>query len=173
MTWRWATQILIRVVQYTKSGYSVGIAKPKTRSIWSESYVISPLPWTSLWFTWEFGPFPLFKWPKHLNGFYYTLFPGANKKRNLSILSSWWFQPIWKILVNLAHFCRDRGENKNYLSCHHPVISWQFCHCDMHLEGWWKRDLQNWRIKKGPFESPGLTNSSHPWMNVNTLLNIE
>ena len=27
-------------------------------------------------------------------------------------MSTWWFQPIWKILVKLDHFPRDRGENK-------------------------------------------------------------
>ena len=35
--------------------------------------------------------------------------------------SRWWFQPIWKILVNLDHFPKVRGENKKYLSCHQPV----------------------------------------------------
>ena len=33
---------------------------------------------------------------------------------------SWWFQPIWKILVKLDHFPKVRGENKKYLSCHQP-----------------------------------------------------
>ena len=28
--------------------------------------------------------------------------------------TSWWFQPIWKILVKLDHFPRDRGETKKY-----------------------------------------------------------
>ena len=32
---------------------------------------------------------------------------------------SWWFQPIWKILVKLDHFPRVRGENKKYVSNHH------------------------------------------------------
>ena len=27
-------------------------------------------------------------------------------------ISSWWFQPIWKILVKFDHLPRDRGENK-------------------------------------------------------------
>ena len=31
---------------------------------------------------------------------------------------SWWFQPIWKILVKLDHFFKVRGENKKYWSCH-------------------------------------------------------
>ena len=30
-------------------------------------------------------------------------------------LSSWWFQPHWKILVKMDHFPRDRDENKKYL----------------------------------------------------------
>ena len=34
-------------------------------------------------------------------------------------MSSWWFQPIWKILVKLDHFPRVRVENKKCLSCHH------------------------------------------------------
>ena len=29
--------------------------------------------------------------------------------------TSWWFQPIFKILVKLDHFPKDRGENKKYL----------------------------------------------------------
>ena len=29
--------------------------------------------------------------------------------------ASWWFQPIWKILVKLDHFPPGRGENKNHL----------------------------------------------------------
>ncbi len=33
--------------------------------------------------------------------------------------TSWWFQPIWTILVRLDHFPRD--EHKKYLSCHHPA----------------------------------------------------
>ena len=30
------------------------------------------------------------------------------------------FNPSEKILVKLDHFPKDRGENKKYLSCHHP-----------------------------------------------------
>ena len=29
--------------------------------------------------------------------------------------ASWWFQPIWTILVKLDHFRRDRGENNKCL----------------------------------------------------------
>ena len=29
--------------------------------------------------------------------------------------TSWWFQPIWKILVKLDHFPNFRGENKKSL----------------------------------------------------------
>ena len=34
-------------------------------------------------------------------------------------MTSWWFQPIWKILVKLDHSPRVRGENKKYLKFHH------------------------------------------------------
>ena len=34
-------------------------------------------------------------------------------------ITSWWFQPIWKILVKLDIFPNFRGENKKCLSCHH------------------------------------------------------
>ncbi len=37
-------------------------------------------------------------------------------------MSSWWFQPISKILVKFNHFPKDRGENKKSLSCHHPDV---------------------------------------------------
>ena len=30
-------------------------------------------------------------------------------------ISSWWFQPIWKIFVKLDHFPKDPGENKKCL----------------------------------------------------------
>ena len=32
--------------------------------------------------------------------------------------TSWWFQPIWKILVKLDHFRRDRGEHKKKWNHH-------------------------------------------------------
>ena len=34
---------------------------------------------------------------------------------NFHWFSSWWFLPIWKILVKLDHFPNFRGENKTYL----------------------------------------------------------
>ena len=37
----------------------------------------------------------------------------------INTTSSWWFQPLWKILVKLEIFPNFRGENKKYLSCHH------------------------------------------------------
>ncbi len=40
---------------------------------------------------------------------------GISKDQNKTNQPSWWFQPIWKILVKLDHFPRDRGENKKYL----------------------------------------------------------
>ena len=36
-----------------------------------------------------------------------------SKSRIVIHISSWWFQPIWKIFVKLDHFPRDRGKNKN------------------------------------------------------------
>ena len=34
-----------------------------------------------------------------------------------NVFSSWWLnQPIWKILVKLDHFPKDRGENTKYLN---------------------------------------------------------
>ena len=63
----------------------------------------------------------------------------------------WWFQPIWKILVKLDHFPRVRGENKKYLSCHHPGS----CH-----------PFLSFTIPKAPSslpsnERPSLTTSSN------------
>ena len=37
-------------------------------------------------------------------------------------LSSWWFQPIWKILVKMGIFPNFRGENEKCVSCHHLVM---------------------------------------------------
>ena len=34
--------------------------------------------------------------------------------------TSWWFQPLRKLLVKMGNFPKVRGENKKYLSCHHP-----------------------------------------------------
>ena len=39
-------------------------------------------------------------------------------------LSSWWFQPTWKIWVKLDHFRRVRGENENYLKPL-PSLCWR------------------------------------------------
>ena len=36
-------------------------------------------------------------------------------------VTSWWFQPIWKIFVKMGIFPNFRGKNKEYLSCHHLV----------------------------------------------------
>ena len=35
-------------------------------------------------------------------------------------VTSWWFQPGWKILVKIGSSSPNLGENKKYLSCHHP-----------------------------------------------------
>ena len=45
------------------------------------------------------------------------------------ILSSWWFQLIWNIFVKMDHFPNFRGENRKYLSCHHPVTNFQRATC--------------------------------------------
>ncbi len=39
--------------------------------------------------------------------------------------SRWWFQAIWRILVNLDHFPRDWGENKQYF-CDTWIV-WVVC----------------------------------------------
>ena len=39
---------------------------------------------------------------------------------NDHVIASWWFQPLWKILVKMGIFPKFRGEHKKYLSCHHP-----------------------------------------------------
>ena len=39
----------------------------------------------------------------------------TQNQKPLPIKPSWWFQPIWKILVKLDHFPRDRDENNKYL----------------------------------------------------------
>ena len=38
-----------------------------------------------------------------------------------SSLVGGWTNPAEKMLVKLDHLPRDRGENKKYLSCHHPA----------------------------------------------------
>ncbi len=49
---------------------------------------------------------------------------GQSKKLKQNSLqtnnASWWFQPLWKILVKLGIFPNGRDEHKNCLSCHHP-----------------------------------------------------
>ena len=63
--------------------------------------------------------------------------------------SSWWFQPIWKILVRLDHFFRDRGEHKKYLSCHHLVMvpgrSWPLQNPCSLCNGFWT--LAPWLVQ--------------------------
>ena len=39
----------------------------------------------------------------------------------MNCLSSWWFQPIWNILVKMGSSSPNRDENKKYLSCHQPA----------------------------------------------------
>ena len=40
----------------------------------------------------------------------------------LQIISSWWFQPIWKIWVKMVSSSPSRDKNKKCLSCHHPDL---------------------------------------------------
>ena len=47
--------------------------------------------------------------------------PNYGEAIHILTFTSWWFQPISKILVKLDHLPRDRDENKKYLSCHHLV----------------------------------------------------
>ena len=40
-------------------------------------------------------------------------------------ISSWWFQPIWKILLKLDHFPNFRGENKKCWNHHLRLFEFQ------------------------------------------------
>ena len=54
---------------------------------------------------------------KKINNHYSS--PMLHPTNKSTRITSWWFQPNWKILVKLDHFPRVRGGNKKYLSCHH------------------------------------------------------
>ncbi len=41
---------------------------------------------------------------------------------SINRFTSWWFQPIWKICSSNWIISSSRGENKKYLSCHHPGL---------------------------------------------------
>ena len=43
----------------------------------------------------------------------------------ISTLSSWWFQPSWKILLKINHFCKDQGENWTNPWNHHLALTSQ------------------------------------------------
>ena len=43
-----------------------------------------------------------------------------------------WTNPFQKILVKMGIFPKFRGENKNYLSCHHPDYSWKSLKVTIH-----------------------------------------
>ena len=42
-------------------------------------------------------------------------------EKTWQLVASWWFQPIWKILVKVDHFPKVRGEHKRYLK---PPSRW-------------------------------------------------
>ena len=65
-------------------------------------------------------------------------------------LSSWWFQPTWKIWVKLDHFRRVRGENEKYLKPL-PSLCWR---CGKSLM--WNRlvDIKHFK--------PGTTKEASP-----------
>ena len=52
--------------------------------------------------------------------------PGWPRPRGPSLRSGWWLvpQPIWNMLVKLDHFPKVRGENKQFLSCHHLAATY-------------------------------------------------
>ena len=72
-------------------------------------------------------------------------FPLFRKKMNeqqkhhrfTTIMTSWWFQPIWKILVKMGIFPNFRGENKTYLK---PPPRMSYIHRDdiIHHFNLWK-----------------------------------
>ncbi len=73
----------------------------------------------------------------------------APSPKDENVQSSWWFQPIWKILVKLDHFPRDRGENRKYLSRHHLDNSWSLKGSEPHYFSWlqireWVKKTQIW-----------------------------
>ena len=44
----------------------------------------------------------------------------ASKQTCCKLVTSWWFQPIWKNIRQIGKiFPKDPGENKKCLSCHH------------------------------------------------------
>ena len=70
-----------------------------------------------------------------------TKIPNALYIRKWWNITSWWFQPIWKILVKLDHFPGDRGKNKKCFKppprssppsshpCHQAAAYWSTtCH---------------------------------------------
>ena len=87
-------------------------------------------------------------------------------------ITSWWFQPIWKILVKMDHFPKVRGENKQYLKPPPKSVSGDnsppFHHCEAqrlspgcvqawhgnplagaHFKGWycwWLKSCTTWDV---------------------------
>ena len=78
---------------------------------------------------------------------------GFVSRRGSAILCfnfSWWFQPIWKILVKLEIFPNFRAENKTYLkppprSMVFPTVAW------LVFEIPWLAEITSWN--KGPDHS--------------------
>ena len=59
--------------------------------------------------------------------------------------SSWWFQPIWKIMSEIGSFPQIGMKIKKNWN-HHLVITWQFCEKTVSFfwgPGEWKRDGKN------------------------------
>ena len=71
-------------------------------------------------------------------------------------LSSWWFQPLWKILVKLDHFPKVRDEHKKYLKPP-PSFWWTTVSKPASLEtNWQLRSL----LQRGQFH-PGEAALAH------------
>ena len=64
------------------------------------------------------------------------------------ITTSWWFQPIWKILVKMGIF-PNRDEHTIYLSCHHPdhIHNWVVSYPLRPFFSIW--NSHHWNLKNG------------------------
>ena len=58
---------------------------------------------------------------------YIWLFPFNPRPDGKVWLEVWWFQPLWKIVVKLDHFPKDRGENKKYCIWNHHLVYTHVC----------------------------------------------
>ena len=75
--------------------------------------------------------------------------PKAEAAEGQVFLSSWWFQPIGKILVKMDNLPQKSGENKKCLSCHHLVVEkitnldFQITHLDGEPRPRMQKELQS------------------------------